>query len=201
MIAPVVVGMLALLQFAQGRAATIQVEPQGEFASIDTTKAMAAIDALHRKDSKMLAAVQKDPGSYQPPVLYALAGELFRRGQKDEAMFWFYLGQLRARSDANKSEDPSAGGGVGLLNEAYGDPINQHAFKDIKKLKTTVARVAEADSTLSRDYDPRWISLHGMDAFASDRIRFAPKSKWESINKETRRSYLADFADVMKEIE
>lgn len=144
-IVPFVVGMLALLQFGQGRAATIQVEPQGEFASIDTTKAMAAIDALQRKNSKMVAAVQKDPGAFQPPVLYALAGELFRRGQKDEAMFWFYPGQLRARGDANKSEDPSAGGGVGLLNETYDEAINQHAFKDIKKLKTTVARVAEAD--------------------------------------------------------
>lgn len=180
---------------------TVEITPQGEFAKIDTTRAIETIDAIHRGDKGAIAQVQEDPGSYQPPVLYALAAELFQRGRKDDAMYWFYLGQLRARSDANKALDPSAAGGVDVLNQSVGAPINTHAFQSIPKLVQTVEKVASDDASLPRNYDPRWIALHGADAFTETKLRFAPESRWTSINDETRRGYLSDFRAVIDSLQ
>lgn len=179
----------------------VVVQPQGEFASIETQSTAEAISRLQRGDSKMLATVQQNPGDYAPPALYELSNELFKRGRKDEAAYWFYLGQLRARSDANKALDPSAAAGVDVLNETYGYPINQHALQDLPKLKKTVAQVLADDAKLPRNYDPRWIALHGMDAFLESKVRFQPRSAWAATNAKTRRDYQQGFEEALSTLE
>jgi len=42
------------------------------------------------------------PENYAPPVFYALSEALLVRGEKDDAAFWFYAGQIRTRFDAHK---------------------------------------------------------------------------------------------------
>jgi hypothetical protein len=179
----------------------IKVEPRGEFATIKTEKSSAAMDAIQRGDKKVIAQVITNPQSFQPPVFYQLSAKLFQQGRRDEAMYWFYFGQLRARSDANKALDPSAAAGVDLMNETFGYPINSHAFMDIEKLKHTVEKVVSDDERLPREYDPRWISLHGMDAFVGDKVRFAPESQWAAIDKKTRKEYVEGFLDALKNFE
>jgi hypothetical protein len=175
----------------------VVVQPQGEFGTIETQSTAEAISRLQRGDSTMLANVQQNPGDYAPPALYELSNQLFKRGRKNEAAYWFYLGQLRARSDANKSLDPSAASGVDVLNETYGYPINQHSLQDLPKLTKTVAQVLADDAKLPRNYDPRWIALHGMDAFLESKVRFQPRSAWAATNAQTRKDYQQGFEEAM----
>ena len=77
----------------------IAVQPSGEYAKIDTR---GTIDVMRRLGSsnkavkmKAIKDVKTSPNKFSPPVLYALSNEMFRTGQKDGALFWFYLGQLR----------------------------------------------------------------------------------------------------------
>jgi hypothetical protein len=173
------------------------IEPTGPYASIDTQASLAALEAIEKKQKAAIGQIRNNPGSYQPPVLYALADYLFRAGEKDEAMYFFYLGQLRARSDANKSLDPSAAAGVDQLNEAVGPPINTHAFQDIPRLKEVVERVVSDDAKLPRDYDPRWIALHGADAYLGAPLRFQSSSEWSATNTKTRQNYLREFRELV----
>jgi len=176
------------------------IEPTGPYALIDTQASIAALNAIEKRQKATIEQIRQNPGSYQPPVLYALADYLFRTGEKDEAMFFFYLGQLRARSDANKSLDPSAAAGVDQLNEAVGPPINTYAFQDIPRLRAVVERVVADDAKLPRDYDPRWIALHGADAYIGAPLRFQPADEWDATNTQTRRNYLRDFRELVADM-
>jgi hypothetical protein len=176
------------------------VSPNGEFAEINVKTQNKVFKKLSKGRSSYIEKVIENPNDYNPAVLYALASSLFKAGRKDEAIFWFYAGQLRARSDVNKSLDKSAAQGVGVLNQTFGGQINQYAFTNISKLTETIEKVVNWDKKAPRNYDPRWIALHGLDAFLSEVVAFEPKEKWAEIDISTREEYLQNFRDAMKQI-
>lgn len=179
----------------------VVVKPQGEFATIQVEPSNSEIKLLTKRDTAAMGRVTQNPGAYNPAVLYALADALFRSGRKDDALYWFYLGQLRARSDANKALDISARQAVSVLNQRYGPQINQYSFKDTARLRMTVSKVLAADQSIPRNYDARWIALHGLDAFGSGKVKFAPRNQWKAINASTRQKYGKDFKSAMKYME
>jgi hypothetical protein len=92
-----------------------------------------------------------------PATYYALAKRLFERGDRDESVFWFYVGQLRYRSylasypNLKPDGDPAL---FGALSETIGRPINAYAFGDMPALTATIDRVLA------------WDAAHG-DTFSS----------------------------------
>ena len=147
-----------------------QPELKGEYTEINIERDNRFIELLSIDSTKKSAvdSILIDPESFNPSVLYVLSNVLFSQGKKDEAMFWFYTGQLRARNDANLCLDKTAGQAVSFLNNTFGLEINKYAFQDIEKLKTTVQKVVEYVRDHNETYDHRWISLHGMQVFLAD---------------------------------
>jgi hypothetical protein len=101
----------------------------------------ASPDDFHRQTPEQLkAGIEKQ----HPAAYYVLAGKLFEAGQKDEAVFWFYAGQLRYRFHlaANptlpRSGDPAL---FASLTDVVGAPINGYAFGDIPQLVATIDKV------------------------------------------------------------
>jgi hypothetical protein len=66
-----------------------------------------------------------------PSTYFALATELFRSGQKDDAAFWYYVGQLRYRflvlAKAKTSELSEEQAHFWLLSESVGQSIYEKA--------------------------------------------------------------------------
>jgi hypothetical protein len=66
-----------------------------------------------------------------PSTYFALATELFRSGQKDDAAFWYYVGQLRYRflvlAKAKASEPSEEQAHFWLLSESVGQSIYEKA--------------------------------------------------------------------------
>jgi hypothetical protein len=95
-----------------------------------------------------------------PSSFYILAGKLFfAAGKKDEAVFWFYAGQLRYRVyllvNKNKlkpSGDPAV---FTSLSEEIGRPLNEYAFGDIPQLAKTIDAVIAWDLSHSDALTPR----------------------------------------------
>jgi hypothetical protein len=105
----------------------------------------ASPDDFHRQTPEQLkAGIEKQ----HPAAYYVLAGKLFEAGQKDEAVFWFYAGQLRYRFHlaANptlpRSGDPAL---FASLSDVVGAPINGYAFGDIPQLVATIDKVLAWD--------------------------------------------------------
>jgi hypothetical protein len=84
-----------------------------------------------------------------PAEYYKRSADLLAGGQKDDAVFVFYLGQLRyrthlaARPDLPKSGDPAL---FASLSEVVGRPINEYAFGDMPSLLKTVDAVLAYDA-------------------------------------------------------
>ena len=174
-----------------------EIAPRGEFAAIAIEDQNRMLERLVDGDAAAVDRVLAAPERYNPAVLYALSAALFEQDRKREAAFWFYSGQLKARSDANKALDRSAHQAVAALNERFGPAINRWAFQDRTLLRTVVERAVAADRAAARDYDPRWIAAHGLDAFTEDAIRFVDEGAWPDIDETTRTDYLASFNRAM----
>lgn len=181
---------------------------KGVYAEIDTIKSREAIQLLSDKSeekvSNTILSIKANPENYAPPVLYELSRALFSRDQKDEAAFWYYAGQLRARFDANRCSDISARQAVAVLNQEYGTPINQYTFQDLNKLESLIHRVVEWDRSTPYNYDHRWINLHGLGATlsamgepSSDTSLSLPVEQWETIAENTRKKHLENLEEVL----
>jgi hypothetical protein len=190
------------------------VIPQGQFAEIDTRLANETIAILSKGSAadqqSAIQRIKESPQDFAPPVFYALSHVLFERGDKDEAAFWFYAGQLRGRFDANLCTDSSARQAIAVLNQKYGRPINQYMFQDVPKLEALIPRIVEWDRRTPYNYDHRWINLHGMNAVMSGlddkphveapSAMSAPKEQWEDIAEKTRTDYLSGFNQALAQM-
>jgi len=199
--------LLALSASVCSYAETIEVPTRGQYAKIDVRTLNETIRILKsgtdEQKQKKIGEIKAFPENYAPPVFYLLSDVLFQQGEKDDAAFWFYAGQLRARFDANRCADVSARDAVAVLNQEFGLPINQYMFHDIAKLEALIPKVVEWDRKTPHSYDPHWINLHGMDAMITGlegekgRQREGnlslPKEQWEQIAENTRADYLDGF--------
>lgn len=212
---PLIAALLSLFcnhTQTQAKEEVIMVKPTGEYATIDMKPCMATLKAIdtgsEQERDKTIAQVKATPSKFNPVVFYHMSKALFDKNEKDDAAFWFYAGQLRARYDANRCADISARSGVAVLNQQFGAPINQYAMKDLTKLESIVNKVAEFDAKTPHDYDHRWINLHGMGAMlesmdGTERGKQAlslPESQWKAIEQKTRDDYMAGFKQALVEL-
>ena len=99
--------------------------------------------------------LKKGIENQHPSTYYILAQKLFESGKKDEAVFWFYAGQLRyrfhllANPDLEPSGDPAL---FASLSEVIGRPINEYAFGDLKALDATLEKVLTWDEATANGF-------------------------------------------------
>ncbi len=98
--------------------------------------------------SRAAASTAASLQNTHPAEYYRTAARLFGSNQQDDAVFIFYLGQLRyrthlkARPDLPPSGDPAL---FASLSEVVGRPINLYAFGDIPALAKTIDEVIAFD--------------------------------------------------------
>lgn len=129
---------------------------------------VASTPAAGRDDdfaSQTPEQLKKNIENQHPAACYVLAQKLFAAGEKDEAVFWFYAGQLRFRFHlaASPGLDPSGDPALfASLNEVIGRPINEYAFGSQKTLVATLDRVLAWDVktpnglTSKKDHAAAW---------------------------------------------
>lgn len=114
-------------------------------AALAATPLGAAIPAFAAGEAALLQGVEGD----HPAGYYRRAADLMRAGRRDEAVFVFYLGQLRyrthlaARPDLPRDRDPAL---FASLSEVVGRPVNEYAFGDIPALDRTLKAVMAYDA-------------------------------------------------------
>ena len=96
-------------------------------------------------DAMSIEELKQNASELHPSGIYMLSGKLLKNGNKDDSVFWFYVGQLRYRVylAANPNLDPSGDPALfGSLNATLGQSINEYAggnpdtwVKQIEKAK------------------------------------------------------------------
>ena len=120
-----------------------------------TTICQAEDDVNKQTPEQIIKGIQgKHPATY-----YVLANKLFRTGKKDDALFWFYLGQLRYRFYLSVEWDnlPKSGGFAlfSSLSEVVGRPINQYSGENFPKTIKTIDKVLKWDSENENNFTPK----------------------------------------------
>jgi hypothetical protein len=193
--------------FTSSYGQTKKIKPKGAYKEIEVAKHNKAVEVLHGSETaskqQLIDSIIQSPNDYNPPVLYALSRELFLQDKKEQAAFWFYVAQLRARYDANICADKSATQGVTILNSTYGPDINKFAFSDIPLLESTVEKVVNFVRENEENYDHRWLNLHGMGAFINDKDAelSKPKELWAEIKNQTINDYHNGFKEYLKSMQ
>ena len=107
---------------------------------------IAAENDIWKQSSEQLL---KDIEGKHPVTYYALAAHHFKNGKKDEAVFWYYVGQIRYRfylSAKKDTLDPSRDPAVfGSLSHTLGTPINEYGFGDLDAMVKTIDRAIKWD--------------------------------------------------------
>lgn len=88
-----------------------------------------------------------EQGRTHPIAMWLLAKRLYDVDRRDEAVFWFYLGQLRWGTCLRQT--PNCGGRerYGRLFETIGPDLNTHGFRSIPALQSTVDAVLAWDES------------------------------------------------------
>lgn len=93
-----------------------------------------------------------------PAYYYVLAQRLLAANRRDEAVFWFYAGQLRYRirlschPDLRPDIEPAL---FGSLQETVGRPVNEYGFGDLTALTTAMERVLAWDAATHNGFEPK----------------------------------------------
>ena len=119
-------------------------------ASTQTRGTMAERKGMpSQRDLEQLTPEQIIAGAERahPAALYLLASKLMSAGRRDEAVRWFYIGQLRYRFHLMTDPPNAADERIlfSALSESVGRAINEYAFGDVD------GAVREIDAALAWD--------------------------------------------------
>lgn len=115
------------------------------------------------------AEIEKQLPDEHPSSYYLYASRLFSQGQKDDAVFWFYVGQLRYRIHlkAHPELDPTGDPAVfSSLSATMGRKINEYAGGNVKDWVKAIDKALKWDE-------------HNANGFTS-------KKKYSAVHKEIR---------------
>jgi hypothetical protein len=133
------------------------------------------------------AQIEQQLPNANPVNYYIYSEQLFRAGRKDQAVQWFYAGQLRYRfllSTVPRS-DPSAGVALfdSLLNE-FGPPINHYGASDPPNWVKQIDAALQWDASNPNGYTSKTRYPHQLQDVRAGLTNF--------------RSYVAAHADELK---
>jgi hypothetical protein len=156
--------------------------------------------ALAEPDAKSIAALsdklKKEMATLRPEVMFVLAIRLYDLGLKDEAVYWFYTAQFRARVFVAILDAPAVkmGSRPFELRAAYsafqqlvGEYANGYGFGDVPKIVKTLEQVAQ-ESAL-----PKFAEMY-------PDIKFVAPERWQAMNDETVKG-ITNLANYIKENE
>lgn len=170
---------------------------RGEFLALGIGQSESLINSIKDANNETINSVLSHPNDFIPPVLFALADQLFEMSEPRAAMFWYYTAQLRARSDANKSLDPTVSEGLLNLNRYYGHKIGHYAKAHLEELNEIMARVIEYDRISKRLYEPKWVAVLGADAYTKEKIAFVEQDAYATIDKSTREGFYRGYLNTI----
>lgn len=141
--------MHPLLHRAASTAALVLALVPHALLAADPLTDPADIDALSN------AEVERRLLASHPAHYFIYASRLFHEGHHDDAVFWFYVAQLRFRFHlaAHPSTDPSGDPALfGGLHSSVGSPINRYAGGDIPNYRRQIARALKWDADTPNDF-------------------------------------------------
>jgi hypothetical protein len=142
---------------ARQRPVPCSVERHGMGAVINGSTDAACDNSVDPQTMALDELIRIVPDQH-PSFYYILANRLYVANRKDEAVFWFYAGQLRYRirlachPDFAPDTEPAL---FGSLQDTVGRPVNEYGFGDLTALPAALERVLAWDATSRNGFEPK----------------------------------------------
>jgi len=142
---------------ASQRPIPCMVQRHGMTAVIGGKQGAACDDSVDPQHMPLDALIRIIPDQH-PALYYTLAARLFEAGRRDDAVFWFYAGQLRYRirlachPDLAPDTEPAL---FGALHEEVGTQVNGYAGGDPFAWAATMERVLDWDEATRNGFEPK----------------------------------------------
>ena len=142
----------------QQRPIPCPVQAHGLGAAINGTASQGECDNSVDPQTMPLDELIRIIPDQHPSFYYVLAQRLFAANRRDEAVFWFYAGQLRYRirldchPDLRPDTEPAL---FGSLHETVGRPVNEYGFGDPPALAAALERVLAWDAETRNGFEPK----------------------------------------------
>ena len=166
-------------------------------ASLELAQKLSARSRQIREEA-IREALSK-PSEQMPPVFYALANALAREpGRAYDAVFWHHVGRLRAVFDALRCRDKSVRKIVPGLGRNLNKELRKFQNEDPQRVLAIARKAIEWDLQNPRNYDHRWVFLHGKaaknpppgDFSAAGAQLTYPESEWPDILRYVHQTHL-----------
>ncbi len=174
-------------------------QADGDGCKMNDEFLMKTADQIKTHDARGIPAFRANAECFIWPYYYIVSKILFEAGLKDEAVFWFYEGQLRGRIAASFDPDPSNSKDLlSASNEQIGVTINQYAGADLNKW------IAIIDNVIAWDADHK-LQEHSIDILAAHSGKADPlefKQVYEGVLtglKQMRAGLAAEDPNLWKE--
>jgi hypothetical protein len=139
--------------------------------------------------------IKTSPGNFQPRVFFKMANIYNYRGEKDNALFWFLVGELRCSFNANLYKDTRPSEWVKRESNRSSYQIKEYAKENPDKLEKTLIQVLEWDKQHAHCYDPSWLS-QGWEVPP----KLKPKDQWADILKKTQSEFKETLKKSLQEV-
>lgn len=130
------------------------------FIAISIAASFAQAQAVSVPDALTLpeAEVESRLAESHPSALYAYAKRLFEAGRKDDAVMWFYAGQLRFRYHLKANPSLPRDGQPALmasLNATLGQMINEWAGGSPREWAASIQKALDWDASTPNPTTPK----------------------------------------------
>ncbi len=139
---------------------------------------------------------------YDPPVLFALAYRLFQEGEKEQAVFWFYLARVRSQFSVGLMNNPLRGFAekkIGLYTEYFGFSIEKYALSHGAVLRPALKEVESYLENHPEHYNLLWPYTQRESLPSSGGIQIAPQEEWGKIREEALHRFKKDWQQLSKD--
>lgn len=128
-----------------------------------------------------------------PLASYMAADRLVQR-DRDEALFWFAVGGLRARYDALRCENERAVRGVSILAFGFAKTVAEAGQADRQAAASAGLRAIAWEGLFDYSTEPSWICIHSLSLTPEISPRsYLPESEWPGIRTEILRGAKASY--------
>jgi len=130
-----------------------------------------------------------------PSAYYTYAGRLFQEGKKDDAVFWFYVGQLRYRFHlkANPNLKPDGDPAVfSSLSATIGQAINEYAGGSVKGWVRAIERALKWDEESPNGFTSKqkFAAVYEENRAGLKKLRDQVESQADSIREQRKKAGL-----------
>jgi len=151
-------GNSARADATQQRPIPCSVQAHGMGAVVNGTASQGECDRSVDPQRIALDELIRIVPDQHPSFYYILAQRLFAAGRRDEAVFWFYAGQLRYRirltchPELAPDTEPAL---FGAMSEEVGRPINEYAAANPDAWANAVERARNWDAETRNGFEPK----------------------------------------------